>query len=856
MSASRSFLDASIPDLVKKLRVEEKVSLLAGPNWWNTSAVERLEIPAIRMSDGPNGVRGSSHFLATPAQCLPCATALAATFDPGLVCEVGKFLAEEAKIKSSVVLLAPTCNIQRNPLGGRSFESFSEDPYLSGALAAAYVNGLQSQGVAATIKHFVGNDQEDERTAAESVMSNRALREVYLYPFMLAQIRARPWAYMTAYGRINGVHCSESRELLQGILRDEWGFRGIVISDWSGLRRYGTYGTDQPLNAGLELEMPGPPRWRTLLLTLHTISCQKLLASTLDERVTNMLTFIQHQARRNPEIVYGDGKEGTRDTPEMHAFGRRVASESIVLLKNEGGVLPLAGKVKKVAMVGPNVHGRVISGGGSAALAPSYVVTPYEGLKAALGDGYEIFYHIGCYAHKYLPTLEDKLKTPDGESGCKCTFYKHDEHDNPTEPLATYILKDTRLKLNDFILPGITPNWTIKVEGDLTVPKSGPFELGLTVAGRAKLWVDGKLTIDNWTKQTPGDFFYGQGTIEEKAVVELEGGKSVRLNIEYTNTPPPDQDSNDERRNAQPALMRGVRLGGCEKIDPDRAIEDAAALAKESDVVVFVGGLTPEWESEGFDRTSLSMPGRQDETIARLAEANPKTVVCIQAGSAVSMPWIDSVAGALQTWYLGNEVGTAIGGVLSGKVNPGGKLPITLPVKKQDIPAYPHLGSERGKIYYREDVFVGYKHYQAHGVKPLFPFGFGLSYTTFSLSDLDVNFGDGPDGPVTRVSVKVKNDGPVAGSQVVQVYVSYPDLGIAQPEYQLRGFAKTRDIGPGETAAVEIHLDKYAVAYWDEREDGWVVAPGKYGVHVGFSSDELLLEQEVEVRERMKWRGL
>ncbi|KAI4518352.1 glycoside hydrolase family 3 protein [Schizophyllum commune Loenen D] len=848
MPASRSFLDASIPDLVKKLRVDEKVSLLAGPNWWNTSAVERLEIPAIRMSDGPNGVRGSSHFLATPAQCLPCATALAATFDPDLVHEVGEFLAEEAKIKSSVVLLAPTCNIQRNPLGGRSFESFSEDPHLSGTLAAAYVNGLQSKGVAATIKHFVGNDQEDERTAAESVMSNRALREVYLYPFMLAQIHAQPWAYMTSYGRINGVHCSESRELLQGILRDEWGFDGIVMSDW-----YGTYGTDQPLNAGLELEMPGPPRWRTLLLMLHTMSCQKLLASTLDRRVANMLTFIQRQAKRNPEIVYGDGNEGTRDTPEMHAFGRRVAGESIVLLKNEGEVLPLTNKVKKIAMVGPNVHGRVISGGGSAALAPSYVVTPYEGLKAALGDGYEISYHVGCYAHKYLPTLEDKLKTPEGEPGWKATFYKHDENGNPTEPLATYILKDTRLKLNDFILPGITPTWTIKVEGDLTVPRSGPFELGLTVAGRAKLWVDGKLSIDNWSKQTPGDFFYGQGTIEEKAVVDLEAGKPVRLNIEYTNTPPPDQDSNDERRNAQPALMRGVRLGGAEKIDPDKAIEDAAALAKESDVVIFVGGLTPEWESEGFDRPTLSMPGRQDETIQRLAKANPKTVVCIQAGSAVSMPWIDSVAGVLQTWYLGNEVGNAIADVLSGKINPAGKLPITLPVKKQDIPAYPHLGSERGKIYYREDVFVGYKHYQTHGVTPLFPFGFGLSYTTFSLSDLDVKVAD---GPTATVSVKVKNDGKVAGSQVVQVYVSYPDLGIAQPEYQLRGFAKVKDIKAGETKTAKIKLDKYAVAYWDEREDAWVVAPGKYGVHVGFSSEELSVQTEVEVKERLKWRGL
>lgn len=679
-------------------------------------------------------------------------------------------------------------------------------------------------------------------------MSDRALREIYLYPFMMAQIHAKPWAYMTSYGRIKGVHCSESRELLQGILRDEWGFDGIIMSDW-----YGTYGTDQPLNAGLELEMPGPPRWRTLTLMLHTMSCQKLLFTTLDERVTNMLAFIQRQARRNPEIVYGDGKEGTRNTPEMHAFGRRVASESVVLLKNAGGVLPLAGKVKKVALIGPSVHSRVISGGGSAALSPSYVVTPFEGIKAALGDDVKLSFHTGCYAHKYLPTLEDKLTTVDGKPGWSATFYKHDENGNPTEAVVTYVLKDTRLKLNDFSPPGMTPTWTIKVEGNLTVPRSGPFELGLTVAGRAKLWVDGKLTIDNWTHQTPGDFFYGQGTIEEKAVLDLEGGKPVRINVEYTTIPPPDTDSNDERRNAQPALMRGVRLGGCEKIDPDKAVEDAVALAKESDVVIFVGGLTPEWESEGFDRPTLSLPGRQDEVIARLAEANPQTVVCLQVGSAVAMPWVDSVAGILQTWYLGNEVGNAIGDVIAGKVNPAGKLPITLPVKKQDIPAYPHLGSERGKIYYREDVFVGYKHYQAHGVKPMFPFGFGLSYTTFSLSNLDVMMSD---GPVAQLSAKVKNEGSTTGSQVVQVYISYPELGIAMPEMQLRGFAKAKEIKPGEVKSVEIKMDKYAMAFWDEREDAWMVMPGKYGVHVGFSSDELLLETEVEVTEKLKWRGL
>ncbi|GLB35269.1 putative glycosyl hydrolase 3 family protein [Lyophyllum shimeji] len=850
----RSFLDASIPDLVAKLKVEEKISLLGAPSWWNTTAIERLAIPAIRMSDGPNGVRGSSHFVSTPAQCLPCATSLASTFDPELVHEVGVFLGKEAKIKSSVVLLAPTCNIQRTPLGGRSFESFSEDPHLSGILAAAYVNGLQSEGVSATIKHFVGNDQEHERTAAESVISPRALREIYLYPFMLAQRDAKPGAFMTAYGRIWGVHCSENKRLLTGILRNEWNFEGIVISDW-----YGTYGVDQPLNAGLDLEMPGPPRWRTPQLVLHCLTAQKFHFRTLDQRVTNFLTFVQKQARRNPEVVYGHGVERTRDTPERRRFCRKLAADGIVVLKNKGGLLPLsARKVRQLAIIGPNAKERIVSGGGSAALKPSYIVTPFEGILAGLPQGLSVEYEIGCYAHKYLPTLENDLATPAGEPGWLCTFYSHKEDGSLSEPVATFVLLDTRVKLNDFLPAGLTPTWSIKLEGKLTIEKTMPFELGLTVAGRAKLWINGQLTIDNWTKQTPGDFFYGQGTVEEKATVDLTAGVGVNVLVEYTNTPPPDgADEKGEGRLSQPALMRGVRLGGCEKIDPEEAIEAAVSLAAKSDAVLFVGGLSPEWESEGFDRPTLQMPGRQDEVIQRLAEANPNTIVIIQAGSAVSMPWVDSVAGIVQAWYLGNEAGNAIADVLYGVVNPSGRLPLTLPVHAEDVPAYLNDRCENGKIHYREDLFVGYKHYQARNIKPLFPFGFGLSYTTFSFSGLTVvetscnaeEFG-------LEINVAIKNEGRVTGSEVVQLYVSFPDIGVTTPKLQLKGFGKAKDVAPGATRAVSIKLDKYAVSFWDVERNAWYAAAGQYGIHVGPSSVDLPLQTTYILQNGFFWVGL
>ncbi|KAF9066829.1 glycoside hydrolase family 3 protein [Rhodocollybia butyracea] len=847
---SRSFLNADIPELVSRLRTDEKIALLGAPNWWNTYPIPRLSIPSIRMSDGPNGVRGSSHFASTPAQCLPCATSLASTFDVDLVREVGEFLAAETKIKSSVILLAPTCNIQRSPLGGRAFESFSEDPHLSGMMTAAYVNGLQSQGVSATIKHFVANDQEHERTAANSVMSDRALREVYLYPFMTAQRLADPWAFMTSYGRINGVHCSENPDLLKDILRDEWKFTGIVMSDW-----YGTYGVDQPINAGLDLEMPGPTRWRSPTLVNHVLSSHKLLPSTLNERVKNMLSFIQHQARLNPEVVYGDGKERTRDSPDMRKFCRNLAGQGIVLLKNSNAILPLnKNRVRKLGIIGPGAKGNIISGGGSAALKAGYVVTPYYGMQEGASNDFEISYALGCYAHKYLPTLEDYLTTSTGERGWLAAFYGHKEGGELTLPVAEFVLNDTRIKLNDFLPAGLSEQWTLKMTGKLTVDQSGDFELGLTVAGRAKLWIDGELTIDNWTKQIPGDFFYGQGTREEKATVQLVAGKSVDVVVEYTNSYPPldKDDEGDSKPEAQPALMRGLRLGGCNKIDPDVTIADAVKLAQDSDVVVFIAGLGPEWESEGSDRPSLDLPGKQAEVISKLASVNPNTVVCIQAGSAVAMPWKDEVAGIVQAWYLGNEVGNAIADVLYGKVNPCGRLPLTFPKRIEDIAAYPNLRSENGQIHYREDVMVGYKHFLQHKIAPLFCFGHGLSYTEFELVDCQVT----QIGTDVEVSLRVKNVGDIAGSQIIQIYMSYPDKGITHPPLQLKAFCKIHDIAAEDAATAKLKLDKWAFSYWDERHDQWKVEAGRYSLHVGFSCENIVYEESVELEKAFTWKGL
>lgn len=851
----RSFIDADIPRIVQQLSTDEKIALLGAPSWWDTNKIERLNIPSIRMSDGPNGVRGSSHFKSTPAQCLPCATALASSFDPEQIAQVGKFLAEEAKIKKATLLLAPTCNIQRSPLGGRSFESFSEDPHLSGTLAAAYVAGLQKNGVGATIKHFVANEQEFERTSQDSVISERALREIYLYPFMIAQRDAQPMAYMTSYNRLNGIHCSEHPRLLKSVLRADWGFDGLVMSDW-----HGTYGTDHAINAGLDLEMPGPPRWRTPFLINHLLSCKKVTTDALSERAGSVLSTVQKLARLSPDIVYSNGIEETRDTPQhLRQFCRKVAADGIVLLKNEREVLPItaakAGGKVKVAVIGPNANARIISGGGSAALKPGYTVTPLEGLTATAPTGVDISYSLGSYAHKYLPTLENSLVTKSGEPGWLIDFLAHDEKGNPTISVEKTVLHDTRVKLNDFLPKGLGEEWSLTCTGCFTADANGPFEWGLTVAGRAKMFLDGQLIIDNWTSQRPGEWFYGQGTVEEKATTDLVAGKTYEIQVLYTNTQPPSHEDGDR---SQPALMRGVRLGGCPKVEREQSIKDATAMAARSDVAVVVVGLNSDWEAEGFDRPDLKLPCDQDTLISSIIKANPRTVVVIQAGSAISMPWVDSAAGIIQCWYLGNESGNAIADIIYGNINPSAKLPITFPVREQDIAAFPNYGGENGIVNYREDIFVGYKHFDVKAIKPLFSFGWGLSYTTFELSGLSVSVPTGQGTDLTiSVRIKVTNTGSRTGSEVVQAYVRMPKTaGVQHPEKQLRAFHKAKNLEPGTSVDVQMTLNKYAVSYWHEPSGCWRVDKGVYTVLAGTSSDCLTQKASFSLEETFEWSGL
>ncbi|KAI0074669.1 beta-glucosidase [Panus rudis PR-1116 ss-1] len=854
------FAKASIPEVVENLTTDEAILLTAGVGFWHTHGVPRLGIPAIKVSDGPNGIRGNHFFMGTPAKCLPSATALGSTFDPELIEKVGReLLAEEAKIKAASVLLGPTCNIQRSPLGGRSFESFSEDPFLSGTLATAYVKGVQSGGIGVAIKHFVANDKEDDRMGSDSIMSERALREIYLMPFMLAEKFAKPWSFMTSYNRVNGTHVSENSYILQDIFRKEWGSTATLMSDW-----FGVYSIDHAYNNGLDLEMPGTNKWRTLNLVNRSIESRKITVRTVKQRAKKVLELVQKCAQGAPEILDGDGLEYTRESEKDRALMRSLAAQSVVLLKNENGLLPLKPKeqgLKKVAIVGGNAKAVVYSGGGSASLKPSFFVSPYDGIVEALGPDIEYTYSEGARATLTTPTLDYDIFTQDGKRGWIGEWFAHENDASMTpvgQPIKTQFIDETKIFISTSYPEGITKRWTLKLRGNLKPrEKDGLFEFGLTAAGRAKLYVDGQLIIDNWTRQRRGQAFFGAGSEEEKGTFPVKAGVAHEIYVEFCNVrAPADTDPDEAIMDANP----GVRLGGAEVIDPDELMESAVKLASEADVVIAVVGLNSDWETEGYDRKTLDLPGRTDELISRVVKANPKTVVVTQSGSSIVLPWADEVPALVHSWYLGNSTGEAIGDVLSGKVSPSGRLSLTFPKRLEDVPSHGHFHTEHGKVRYAEDLFVGYKHYHHRKIAPQFYFGQGLSYTTFQFSDLKV------EEPIVAnqdvdlsVSVNVKNTGSVIGTEIVQLYITLPTTSpLTHPPLMLKAFAKVRELAPGKSETVTLKLDKYAFSYWEERIGSWVVEDGTYVIRVGRSSapEELLLSGEVSIKKGFEWNGL
>ncbi|KAJ9131240.1 Beta-glucosidase [Pleurostoma richardsiae] len=822
--------------VLKGLSLQEKIALMSGVDNWHLKEIPRFGIPAIRVSDGPNGIRGTKMFNGSPAACLPCGTALAATWDPDLIRRGGELQADEAIAKGVSVILGPTVNTQRSPLGGRGFESFSEDPVLAGSIAAATIAGIQSKGVSATIKHFVCNDQEHERMRQDSRVSQRALREIYALPFQIALRQAKPWAFMSSYNRVNGIHVSEDPYLLRDVLRGEWGFDGLVMSDWNG-----TYSTAEAIKAGLDLEMPGPTFMRGRFVN-HAILCGKLHEDDIDACARRILQFID---RVMPLGIPSNAPEQTVDTKETAAQLRELGSSSIVLLKNQDKVLPFA-KEKSIAVIGPNAKVATYSGGGSAGLPPYYAVTPFDGISASSTG--RVGYAVGCAADSKPALITNMMPH------LNMSAYDAPPNDPSRQKIDDITITEANLYFFDYCPPLPSSHrgaWYVDFSGTLCPEFTGDYLFSLSVAGTARLFVDGKLVVDASTHQTPGGTFFGFGTGEIYGRIKLEKGHSYKVTVEFGSlaTSPMQSHGADSKTGG------GIRIGCAYQLNAEEEIQRAVTLAKQVDQVAIIAGLNADWESEGYDRDELGLPGHTDRLIREVLAANPNTAIVIQSGTPVAMPWVESAPAIMQAWYGGNETGNAIADVLFGDVNPAAKLPLTFPVRLEDTPTYLNFGSERGRTLYGEDIFVGYRFYEKSNKGILFSFGHGLSYTDFEIDELRVEALEGND--TINVSVSVQNTGSRAGGYVAQVYVSQRQPSIIRPVKELKGFAKVfLDQGEKKTLKIPMSL-KYATSYWDEQKRSWAMEKDTFDVFVGSSSaDDKMLSSSFEVSQARWWNGL
>ena len=664
---------AKARELVNQMTLEEKALLLSGDGWWATHRIERLGVPTISLTDGPHGVRkgqGAGLSESVPATCFPTASALACSWDTDLVQQIGVALGEESQAIDVQILLGPGVNMKRSPLGGRNFEYFSEDPLLAGKLAVAYIQGVQSQGVGTSLKHYAVNNQEFERMATSSNLDERTLNEIYLPAFEIAVKEGQPWTVMSAYNLVNGVYASEHTELLQEILRQRWGFTGFVMSDWGGVND-----RVAGLSAGTDLEMPGSGDYNAQKIT-KAVRNSSLPSDKLDESVAKVLAVILR--------AHASHKESARfDIEEHHALARRAGGESIVLLKNADAMLPLdLARLGKIAIIGAFARTPRYQGAGSSQVNPTKVSNAYDELvKIAGGDGKF------AYASGYT------------------------------------------------------------VEGDVT----------------------------------------------------------------------------------------------------DELLEEARKAAATADIAIVFAGLPDSYESEGFDRSSLDMPAGHNKLIESVSSAQPNTVVVLMNGSAVTMPWANRVKAVMEVFLCGQAGGGAVADVLTGRVNPSGKLAETFPIRVEDTPAYPNFPGRNGQAFYGEGVFIGYRYYDKRDIEPLFPFGYGLSYTTFAYTGIKLSASSIADSDGLTVEVSVRNTGGVPGKEVAQLYIHEQKPAVARPQKELKAFAKVA-LAPAEEKTVTFKLGRRDFAHYDAALHDWRVSPGNFDILVGGSSRDLPLRKTITIQ--------
>ena len=808
--------------LLEELTLEEKVQLLTGRDFWNTWPIEKIGLRRILVSDGPSGVRGEVWDERDPSLNLPSATALASAWDPALAHRYGAVAAVEARRKGVDVVLGPTINLHRSPLGGRHFEAFSEDPVLTAELAAAYVEGVQVNGVGATPKHYIANDSETDRFTVDVQVAERPLRELYLLAFEKAIVDAGAWLVMSAYNSINGVTATEN-DLLETPLNGEWGFDGVVISDWTAVRSLDS------ARASQDLVMPGPdgPWGEALVAAVRDGSVPE---ADVDRKV---LRILQLAAR----VGALDGFEPVAAEPiELEdgiAFVREAAAAGTVLLTNRAELPWSPASIGSVAVIGHNADLARSQGGGSATVLPERVVSPLEGIRDALPDA-SVSYAIGAVVQEGIaPFPLAQLTNPvTGEPGIRVSFRDAD---------GTDLFAEDRRATSLVWFGGDAPiaeSATLHLETLYEPDATGVVRLGFAASGTARIFVDDVLTVD--ATIVPEGTDLGAALLAPPSAsepVEVRAGVAVRIRVEYELF-----DRVGPLANAM-AFTFGLEPADA---DPQTLIDEAVDAAQNADVALVVVGTNSRVESEGYDRESLVLPGRQDDLVRAVAAANPRTVVVVNAGSPVLLPWRNEVAAVLVGYFGGQEFGNAIADVLLGAVEPGGRLPTTWPAEQADVPVIDTTPTD-GVLVYDEGIHIGYRAWLRSGRTPAYPFGHGLGYTTIVTTTISAPPSVAASDADFTVTVDVTNRGARAGKQVVQVYAERTDSAIERPVRWLVGFAPVH-VDAAKTASVSIPIPVRAFAHWDEhRDEGWNYEPGAFTLRVGTSVADLPLDTTVRL---------
>ena len=803
---SKTDVEKRVDSILGKMTLEEKIEIVGGINDFYTRPIPRLGIPSLRMSDGPMGVHDYGLTTAYPA-----GIALAASWDVDLAERFGAAMGKDARARGVNFILGPGMNIYRAPMNGRNFEYFGEDPFLASRMAVSVIKGMQAQQVIATAKHFAGNNSEFARMTLSSDIDERTLREIYLPAFEASVKEAHAGAVMDAYNLMNGTYMTENNHLNNEILKKEWGFDGILMSDWGA-----THDGVAAANGGLDLEMPSPTFMNRDAL-LPAIKEGKIAETTIDDKVRRIL-------RKAIEFGFFDRPQTDTNIPSYSQEGREVALEeargSMVLLKNAGNLLPLdENKLKTIAVIGPDAYPAVVSGGGSAETKPFNAVSYLEGISNRLGTKVKVLYAVD------LPVLDEVFESsefvtaPGGESGLKGEYFSNEELKGPPALVRT----DKHIHFDwgeGSFAPGepvdhFATRWT----GYFVPKESGDYKFFTSADDGVRLYVGDEIAIDDWQPHSQTLDTYAR---------HLEAGHMYRIRLEYFESV-------------------GSAIVGFGVTRAEAFIgRETRALAAKADAVVICVGFDDKTESEGSDRT-FQLPGGQDELIRQISAVNKNVIVVLTAGGNVDMTrWIENVPAILHAWYPGQEGGTALAQIIFGDYSPSGKLPASFERRWEDNPAFHSYYPENGgsRVQYSEGVFVGYRHFDRSETKPLFAFGYGLSYSTFAYGKLSVTPQTGNLNEPVSVSFDVKNTGNREAAEVAEVYVGDSHASVPRPVKELKAFAKM-NLKPGETRRVTLRLDRRAFSFYDVQKKDWNAEPGDFAILVGGSSDSIQLRGKI-----------